>query len=125
MNDSPVSFQPCQIVCLEQGDSRLYAEVVQLAPQRGICWVRPLMIVDAVETMNEDLLQLHDLRQGADLLLPAPLFRAALDEEVIPLLTQLYASDQTVSRQRPIAQLDQQQVNRFVRSVCQARPDVF
>lgn len=37
-------FQPRQILCLEQGQSRLYAEVIQVVADRPVCWLRPLVL---------------------------------------------------------------------------------
>lgn len=37
-------FQPRQILCLEHGQSRLYAEVIQVVPDRPVCWLRPLIL---------------------------------------------------------------------------------
>ncbi len=37
-----LNFQAGQIVFLEYGDSRLYAEVIQVVVERNLCWVRPL-----------------------------------------------------------------------------------
>ena len=37
-------FQPRQILCLEHGQSRLYAEVIQVVLDRPVCWLRPLIL---------------------------------------------------------------------------------
>jgi hypothetical protein len=37
-------FQPRQILCLEHGQSRLYAEVIQVVDDRPVCWLRPLIL---------------------------------------------------------------------------------
>lgn len=97
---SPIyDFQPRQIVCLEHETTRLYAEVVDVITSRQICWVRPLMLVvssgddNSLTELSSKLLRVYDLRQGADLLWPASLFRAALDTEVISLLVELENPD--------------------------------
>lgn len=82
-------FSPNQVVCIERGQLRLFAEVVQMVPERSRCWARPM----AIAQVMPDLLSLgllHDLRESAHLLLPAVMFRAALDVEVMPLMTALY-----------------------------------
>lgn len=127
-----VKLQPSQIVCLELGATCLYAEVIQIIETRRLCWARPLILaVDSLGT--EDFSQssehhfersCHDLRQGSDLLLPAILFRQALDVEAIPLLSSLYKLD-TIAHSEPNAIVARRQLNEFVRQICQAHPDVF
>ena len=126
----PFCFQPCQIVCLEYQTSRLYAEVVQVVEQRKLCWVRPLvLVVDLLDLpgQNTELLpesRCYDLRQGADLLWPLHLFRAALDTEVLPLLTYLNPSDTRTTHGKS-DQVGQQQFRQFVQRVWQAHPEAF
>jgi hypothetical protein len=90
---SAYKFQPRQIVCLEYEDTCLYTEVIEVVTSRSVCWVRPLVLVISEATSDAptsgELLTLYDLRQGADLVWPTILFRAALDTEVIPLLAKL------------------------------------
>ncbi len=74
-------LQPRPIVCWEAGDRRLYAEVIQSIPERGTCWVRPLMLVEGAGVI--------DLRVAPDLVWSAAPFRQALDVEAVPLLTEL------------------------------------
>ncbi|KAM3092279.1 hypothetical protein ACKFKG_22750 [Phormidesmis sp. 146-35] len=128
-------FQPSQIVCLEHETTRLYAEVVQIVEVRQLCWARPLVLIMGSD--SERMLQaidpknLQDLRQGADLLLPAILFRQALDVEVIPLLSQLYRSEgdweghEAISPSSPQAIAARQSLNQLIRQIWQAHPDVF
>jgi hypothetical protein len=129
--DWATRFQPSQIVCLEHEVSRLYAEVVQMVEARGLCWARPLVLVTdlpksqflGVEEENSPWLS--DLRQGSDLLLPAVLFRQALDTEVIPLLSTLYSLDAEAESRTKATILSHQQLNQFIRQVCQAHPEAF
>ncbi len=122
-------FQPSQILCLAWKDSYLYAEVIQTATERHLCWVRPLALVMGLEDFRPDVQQfeaseqtvIYDLRQGADLLWPTRLFRVALDTEVIPLLMQLGDEKQNPERDR----LAHQQLRDFVYCVWQAHPEVF
>lgn len=122
------NFQPSQIVCLEHGDSCLYAEVIQVLEARQMCWVRPLMLkVFSSESEcgnNQDVSEksrLWDLRDGADLVWPICLFREAIDTEFMPLLSELYLLD-IEPKNLPISH---QQLRDFVRVVWQAFPDVF
>ena len=97
--NSVYKFQPRQIVCLEHGNTRLYAEVIEVVASRQVCWVRPVILALLATNNNPpwevspEQLTLYDLRQGADLLWSASLFRPALDTEVIPLLVQLDEPD--------------------------------
>lgn len=89
-----LDFKPGQIVSLECGDACLHSEVIQVVEARQVCWVRPLMLVVLVSAKDSPAeYTLSDLREGADLLWPLSLFRAALDTEVISLLTQLHSLD--------------------------------
>lgn len=72
-------FKSNQIVCLEQANGVLYAEVVQNLPQRQRCWVRPRWFM-----LGETVYALDD--RAPDLLWPSQDFRAAFDEEVLPLI---------------------------------------
>ena len=123
-------FQPCQIVCLEHEGDRLYAEVIQVIKVRQLCWARPLILTLAdtgpTPLYNQQpkvVIQpaLYDLRQGSDLLWPITLFRAALDTEVLPLLTQLYSSETQLDNDRVACQ----RLNHFVHEVWQAYPEAF
>ena len=101
--ESLVQFSPNQIVCLEQGELRLFGEVVQMVPQRLVltgwkpsrCWVRPLAMAQVVPESLQ-LLLLYDLRESSHLVLPAQVFREALDTEVIPIMSALFHSEKEV-----------------------------
>ena len=115
---SVVNFQPSQIVCLEDAERRLYAEVIQIVESRQMCWVRPLMLVvsSCGDCTPDEPPILYDLRQAADLVWPANFFRSALDTEVIPLLTLLMTS----KNQAEGTELAHQQFQSFVRQFWQA-----
>ena len=125
---SASQFQPRQIVCLEYETIRLYSEVIEVVVSRQLCWVRPLAL--AVSQVDHDPLSLfspeqtivYDLRQGADLLWPASLFRGALDTEVIPLLVQLENPNDVQLANNSEAH---KQLSRFVLKVWQAYKDAF
>lgn len=126
--DSVYKFQPRQIVCLEHENTRLYTEVIEVVASRQICWVRPLMLAvspignDSLPAFSPEQLNLYDLRQGADLLWPASLFRIALDTEVIPLLVQLDDPDEVQQANNLEAH---KQLSCFVRKVWQASKSAF
>ena len=124
--DCALNFKPGQIVSLECGDACLHSEVIQVVEARQVCWVRPLMLV--VLLSRKDLsaqwsqeYTLSDLRDGADLLWPGSLFRAALDTEVISLLTQLQSLD---SEKKDGARASRQ-LRDFVDRVWEAFPSAF
>ncbi|MCL1468436.1 hypothetical protein [Argonema galeatum] len=120
---SAIDFQPSQIVCLEHEETRLYAEVIQIVRPRQMCWARPLMLVvpESFSQTHRDQSTLYDMRQGADLLWPSILFRAALDTEVMPLFTYLQAS----KTQPDSSQMAHQQLQDFVRQVWLAHQNNF
>jgi hypothetical protein len=110
MNAKPLSvlFQPQQIVYIalhpESNASRLYADMVQVVEPKQVCWVRPIAIAEEVVFESADArgggfgstteyTQYYDLRQASDLLMPAALFRPALDTEAIPLMMAFYQYD--------------------------------
>ncbi|AFZ06948.1 hypothetical protein Osc7112_2517 [Oscillatoria nigro-viridis PCC 7112] len=120
--DCALNFKPGQIVSLECGDACLHSEVIQVVEARQVCWVRPLMLV--VSASGKDLAAeytLSDLRDGADLLWPGSLFRAALDTEVISLLTQL----QSLDSEKKDGAIASRQLRDFVDRVWEAFPSAF
>ena len=86
--NSKTNFQPLQIVCLEHLATCLYAEVIQVVESRQVCWVRPLLLVQ--HSTEEPLV--IDLRSTIDLLWSLASFRPALDTEILPFLTNIFAS---------------------------------
>lgn len=80
-------FSAHQIVVLVRFDLRLYAEVIQVVPVRGNCWVRPLAIAYGPDAAAPE--QVQDLRQGPDIICATHYFQPALDTEWIEVWTQL------------------------------------
>ncbi|MBE9185731.1 hypothetical protein IQ270_13740 [Microcoleus sp. LEGE 07076] len=121
-----LNFKPGQIVSLECGNACLHSEVIEVVEARQICWVRPLMLVglvaqkDVSEQWPEEYI-LSDLRDGADLLWPLSLFRAALDTEVISLLSQL----QSLDSDKKDSTIASRQLRDFVDRVWAAFPSAF
>lgn len=100
--ESLVQFSPNQVVCLEQGDLRVFGEVVQMVPERSSltgqpsrCWVRPLAMAQVMPERLQ-LSLLYDLRESSHLVLPAQVFREALDMEVIPIMEALFHPEKEV-----------------------------
>jgi hypothetical protein len=110
-------MEPQQIVCIDQDELRLYAEVIQMVPERQRCWARPLAL-GQVDAESDQLELLHDLREASQLVLPAQLFRPALDTEVLPLLTELWQREkQQVSPSTDTEFLNSQALHHFVRAL--------
>jgi hypothetical protein len=84
-----IEFKTDRIVCLDLENSHLFAEVIDAVAICDRCWVRPLAIARS-NSESFELEFLHDLRDTAQLILPANLFRNALDTEVLPLISELY-----------------------------------
>lgn len=111
-------FEPRQIVCLDHENTCLYAEVIQVVESRQVCWVRPILLVEFPQgdrTSAEPLS--YDLRPTVDLLWSCALFRPALDTEILPFLTHLYATP-AHQESNPIAR---QQLNQFMAQLWQAQ----
>lgn len=127
-----MAFSPNQIVCLESGQHLLFGEVIQHVTARKQCWARPLVLAIAadatarIESITSTGWDWYDLRDGADLLLPEQLFRAALDIEVLPLMSLLYQAEaKPMDAQPQRGQAARQQLHRFVQQLCQSQPQAF
>jgi hypothetical protein len=96
---STIEFKIDQIVCLELDNLYLFAEVIDNIAISARCWVRPLAIARlppvsyANDPQSFELEFLHDLRDASQLILPAALFRYALDTEILPLISELFHPD--------------------------------
>lgn len=115
-------LQASQIVCIEYQTYFLYAEVIDIIEDRQMCWGRPIMLAERSATFDPEPSTLFDLRDGADILLPVPLFRPALDTEVIALMTHLTAIKNEPASTRQTAH---QQLRHFIQQIWQAYPDCF
>lgn len=139
--EADLPFQVHQIICLEHQHTRLYGEVIQLLPERGYCWFRPMFMAigqssdlvmrpfgaraKPVANLASDNAfidpKLINLQSSSDLLWPTNLFRSSLDTEVIPFLTKLNDLDQELEQKS----LSHQSLQQFVRKVWQANQDKF
>jgi len=114
------NFSPRQILCLEHRYARLYAEAIEIVPERDLCWARPLIL--EIGTPGSDLVEYWDLREGADLLWPQTLFRLAIDEEAIPILSQL---QEIPSRGSESFKIVRQKLEIFIHEVWEERVAYF
>ncbi|WP_416665793.1 hypothetical protein [Egbenema bharatensis] len=148
-------FRSGQILYLEHRNTRLYAEVIQVIEERGMCWVRPIALTaipgellgsnpsplpssrpnsgtlpEAIDLPDPaDLLEFsfYDLRQGADLLCPSSLFTAALDTDVLPILATLNAlkAAPDSSATTTANPHSHSRLQNFIQELWQAYPEAF
>jgi len=156
MNDIPststnLDLKVSQIVSLDYLDHHLYGEVIQLIPDRQLCWFRPLCLslsdlkqqdaelnlcfaperslklqrsskIEFVEgDSSQEQSRLIDLQSSSDLLWPDILFRPALDIEIIDFLPQLA----DISHNSKDSKINQKCLNKFIYLVWQAHQDKF
>lgn len=138
-----MSIAPSQILFLEHGPSRLYAEAIQLVEPRRLCWARPTLLVQGLPAgegvTSDDLsqerqhmistaasdpsrsgLQLYDLENSPDLIWPIDLFQIAYDVDFFSLLVQLKMNPDEVAKRS-----GSQHLNDFLRSFWRSQPHVF
>ena len=117
-------FTVNQIICLEHQHTCLYGEVIQLLPQRRLCWFRPMCMTkdDFSGNFNDAISDLINLKSCSDLLWPMILFRPALDTEVISFL-HLLSNDAAESSVYKGS--SSQYLNKFIQQVWQANKDKF
>lgn len=108
------TISPRQIIYLEHGCTRLYAEAIQIIEERQMCWARPLLLVERVEGYMDKpsdrlsgqpptigltdhweeatgaSMHVYDLEGGSDLLWPIDLFQLAVDTDLLSVLGYLY-----------------------------------
>ncbi len=131
---SPPHATTYEIVCLEHQGSYLYAEVIQAIVARQRTWVRPLFLQLTTQSSEEapspaQGLFAYRLQNCSDLVWPSQFFRPALDDEVLPLLMQMY-SDKSQDEADPqaVSERDRkahQALRQFIDQVWRAFPDAF
>lgn len=101
-----MSVVPSQILYLEHGPSRLYAEAIQVVSERALCWARPVLLIqnlpegvpsasrqsaiaDTVRSPERSTLKLYDLEGCPDLIWPISPFQLAYDLDFFSLIVQL------------------------------------
>jgi hypothetical protein len=119
-------LQPYQILSLKHGNASLYGEVIQIT-ERGLCWLRPLVLLRQTQQNQDTTILLFDLRQGADLLWPSSLFQVVTDTEFLPILAQLedFKSEQPITSSVDTGQTAHQQLKSFIQQIWQAHPKAF
>ncbi len=138
-----MSIAPSQILYLEHGASRLYAEAIQIIENRHLCWARPTLLIQglpeaisaefsthsdarqaaittAVATPEHTHLNLYDLEGGPDLIWPLELFQIAFDVDFFSLLVQLKINPNKTSQQHSGKQL-----NEFIHSFWHTNANFF
>lgn len=115
MSNMTQKFQAGQIVYLQEGDTRLYAEVIQVVVSRQLCWVRPLFLE---RKSGDKEPQITNLQEAFDLLWSISLFHPALDVEVISSICQV---SQEGSKSEIAASIGKQKLNEFIHRVWQSQ----
>ena len=132
-----MSVVPSQILYLEHGSARLYAEAIQVVENRHLCWARPTLLIQGLpETNRQEARQeaiaaaatapahseltLYDLEGGPDLIWPLELFQIAFDLDFFSLLVQIKMNpDETTLRS------SSGQLTTFIRSFWHNHADIF
>jgi len=132
-----MSVVPSQILYLEHGSSRLYAEAIQIVSTRQVCWARPTLLIqnlpesgssrvrqsaisDAAQSPESSQLTLYDLEGCPDLIWPIEPFQLAYDLDFFSLLIQLKITPDDVAQRSSSGRL-----NEFIRSFWQTHPEIF
>ena len=132
-----MSVVPSQILYLEHGNRRLYAEAIQVVDTRHLCWARPTLLIcglptdgdagkrqDAIASAATDLTQsalnLYALEECPDLIWPLSLFDIAYDLDFFSLLVQLKMNDHA-----PGSEHGREPLNQFIRSFWHAHTETF
>lgn len=116
--------QTYEIVCLEYQRDCLYAEIVQIIEEQQRCWLRPLALsrecnqTEPQTPHNSQAQQIYDLRNCSDLLWPQAQLRAALDTELLPMLTMLQA--EKTAGEASTSPEENQQLHAFLHQLCAA-----
>lgn len=130
-----MSVVPSQILYLEHGSSRLYAEAIQVVDTRHLCWSRPSLLVQglpegsisrqdaisaAVASPEDSMLQLYDLESCPDLIWPLSLFQIAYDIDFFSLLIHLKLSPDDATQRSGNGEF-----NAFIRSFWHTHATIF
>ena len=132
-----MSVVPSQILYLEHGAERLYAEAIQVVENRHLCWARPTLLIQGLPIAAEQgarqaaiagaaahpeasSLTLYDLEGGPDLIWPLDLFQIAFDLDFFSLLVQLKMNPDEIALSHSSGQL-----NTFIRSFWHNHTDIF
>ena len=138
-----MSVVPSQILYLEHGSSRLYAEAIQIVSTRQVCWARPTLLIqnlpessslgvrqaaiaNAAQSIEHSQLTMYDLEGCPDLIWPIEPFQLAYDLDFFSLLIQLKIAPEDAAAERfPTQRSSSSRLNEFIRSFWQTHPDIF
>lgn len=137
-----MSVVPSQILYLEHGPSRLYAEAIQIVSKRRVCWARPTLLIhnlpesgapgarqaviaDAAQSLEHSSLILYDLEGCPDLIWPIEPFHLAYDLDFFSLLIQLKITPNESRVQTNRQQANSSHLNEFIQSFWRTHPDIF
>jgi hypothetical protein len=130
-----MSVVPSQVLYLEHGSSRLYAEAIQIVDTRQLCWARPTLLIQglpkgsgprqdriaaAAAAPERSELHLYDVEDGPDLIWPIDLFHIACDIDFFSLLVQLKMNPSDLGRHHGSRHL-----NDFIRSFWHSHTAAF
>ena len=132
-----MSIVPSQILYLEHGSSRLYAEAIQVVCNRQVCWARPTLLIkrlpenvsgptrqaaiaNAAQSFETSQLEMYDLEGCPDLIWPLAPFHIAYDLDFFSLLVQIKITPDEDTQPQGSSQLSE-----FIRSFCHTRTDIF
>jgi hypothetical protein len=131
-----MSVVPSQILYLEHGSSRLYAEAIQVIETRHLCSCenpslgsksssvtgqdRQEIISAAAADPANSMLDLYDLENCPDLIWPLALFEIAYDVDFFSLIVQLKINPDEMAQRNGSSQL-----NIFIHSFWHSHADVF
>jgi len=134
-----MSVVPSQILYLEHGSSRLYAEAIQVISTRHLCWSRPTLLIqglpengpvqrqeaiaEAARCPENAPLKLYDLEDAPDLIWPLTPFQIAYDLDFFSLLVQLKMNPDRLG-QASGKENGKKQLSRFIQRFWQAHPDI-
>ena len=131
-----MSVVPSQILYLEHGSSRLYAEAIQVVSQRRLCWARPTLLIQglpeeatpakrqsavsgAAQSPEQSTLKLYDLEGCPDLIWPIAPFQLAYDLDFFSLIVQLKLTPNSDT------QRSSRQLSEFIHSFWETHTDIF
>ncbi|MEM6598759.1 MAG: hypothetical protein AAF810_15990 [Cyanobacteria bacterium P01_D01_bin.36] len=132
-----MSIVPSQILYLEHGSSRLYAEAIQVVSNRQVCWARPTLLIQklpenvsgatrqaaiasAAQSFENSPLEMYDLEGSPDLIWPMAPFNIAYDLDFFSLLVQIKIAPDEKRQPNSSGQL-----NEFIRSFWHTHTDIF
>lgn len=129
-------WKESSILCLEDKQTHLYAELIQLLPQKTLAWLRPFAIQLDADNVSEDILGygdrhpeldavIFDLRETADLIWPIHLFRSGLDTEVINIIAALPSLPDTQGTQPKENNIRRRVLNQFLQRIWEANKQHF